>query len=56
MSPYREASPPVERPCECATGPLFDCEDDYGNNHPVCGPCIDRMATQAPSAASEGDK
>jgi hypothetical protein len=43
MNPYRETSPEPE--CQCATGPLFDAEDDYGENHPVCGPCIDRRTT-----------
>lgn len=47
MSPYREASPPEPAACQCATGPLFDAEDDAGNNYPVCGPCIDRFTTTA---------
>jgi hypothetical protein len=54
MSPYREGAPPVVRECECSTGPLFDCEDDTGNNYPVCGPCIDRMAADGSGSAPSG--
>lgn len=38
--PYRTAPEPPA--CECATGPLFDAEDDYGVSYPICAPCIER--------------